>query len=94
MRFSSKMHDGIMVGHDALQKLCIAYVAHNELYAIRRKPRYVLGVARIGELVEHGHAHLRVFPHDVAHEVRPDEAAAAGDDDALRSEVRHAKPPL
>ena len=42
-----------------------------------------VGVARVGQLVEHGDVDAGVLAHDVVDEVGADEAAAAGDDDAL-----------
>ena len=84
------VHDGVVAGHDPLQKLGVADVAHDELDAVGRQSRDVLGVARVGELVEHGHVHVRVVVHHVVHEVTADEAAAARDDDIFRGEgLRH-----
>ena len=75
------VHDGVVAGNDSLQKLGVADVAHDELDAVGGKARDVGGVARVGELVEHGHVHVRVVVHHVVHEVAADEAAAARDDD-------------
>ena len=81
------VHDGVVAGDDALQQLGVTDVADHELHAVRRQPRDVLAVARIGQLVEHGHMHLGVLPHHMVHEVGPDEAAAARDDDVFRLET-------
>ena len=79
--------DGVVAGHDLVQKGAVADVAHHELHAVGGQPRDVLAVAGVGELVEHRDVDPRVVVHDVVHEVGPDEAAAAGDDDVLRFEV-------
>ena len=55
-------------------------------HAVLGQPRDVGGVARVGELVEHGDVHLGVVVYDVVHEVAADEAAAARDDDVVRDE--------
>ena len=54
----------------------------------------VVGVARVGQLVEHGDVDAGVLAHDVVDEVGADEAAAAGDDDALglKSDLSHSAP--
>lgn len=75
------VHDGVVPGNDAVEKLAVADVPHHELDTVVGQARDVLRVARVGELVEHGHAHAGVLAHHVMDEVRPDEAAAAGDDD-------------
>ena len=75
--------DGVVAGDDALQQLRVADVADHELHAVCRQPRDVLAVARVGQLVEHGHVHVGVLPHHMVHEVAADEAAAARDDDVL-----------
>jgi hypothetical protein len=54
--------DRIVPGTPAVQELRIADVAHHELHLGLGKPRDVLGVARIGELVEDRHMHLGVVP--------------------------------
>ena len=77
------VHDGVMARNDALQELGVADVAHHELHAVGGEPRDVLAVAGVGQLVQHGHVHVGVVSHHVAHEVRPDEAAATRDDDVL-----------
>ena len=75
--------DGIVPGDELVEQGRVADVAHDELDAVGRQSRDVLGVARVGELVEHGHAHVRVVVHHVVHEVAADEAAAARDDDVV-----------
>ncbi len=81
------VHDGVVAGRDLVQQLGVADVAHHELHAVGGEPRDVLGVAGVGELVEHRDVDLGVVGHHVVHEVGPDEAATAGDDDVLRFEV-------
>ena len=80
------VHDGVVARDQAVQQAGVADVAHDELDAVGRQSRDVLGVARVGELVEHGHVHVRVVVHHVAHEVAADEAAAARDDDVLEKQ--------
>ena len=77
------VNDGVVAGDDALEQLGVADVAHHELHAVGGEPRDVLAVAGVGQLVQHGHVHVGVVSHHVAHEVRPDEAAATRDDDVL-----------
>lgn len=79
------MHDRVMPRHDPVEQIRIADVAHHELHTILGQARDVLRIARVRELVQHGHVHVRVMVHHVVHEVRPDEAAATGHDDVLRS---------
>lgn len=38
---------------------------------------------RIGELVQHGHMHVRMMIHHVMHEIRPDETTATSHNDVL-----------
>lgn len=78
--------DGVGPGHEAVDQVGVADVAHDELDAVRGQARDVVGVAGVGQLVEHGDVDARVLAHDVVDEVGADEAAAAGDDDALRLE--------
>ena len=75
------VHDRVVAGHEAVQQLRVADVAHDELHAVGGQARDVLGVAGVGQLVQDGDAHVGVVVHDVVHEVAADEAAAAGDDD-------------
>ena len=74
---------GVGPGHEAVDERGVADVAHDELDAVGGQPGDVLGVAGVGQLVEDGHVDARVLAHDVVDEVGADEAAAAGDDDAL-----------
>lgn len=87
------VHDGVVARDDAIQQLRVADVAHDELHAVRRQPGDILGVAGVGQLVQHGDVDARVVVHDVVHEVAADEAAAARDDDVLRfKNLRHENP--
>ena len=74
---------GVGPGHEAVDQRGVADVAHDELDAVGGQPGDVVGVAGVGELVQHGDVHAGVLAHDVVDEVGADEAAAAGDDDAL-----------
>ena len=80
------VHDGVVARDDPVQQLRVADVAHDELHAVRRQPRDVLGVAGVGQLVQDGDVHPGVVVHDVVHEVAADEAAAARDDDVLEKQ--------
>ena len=80
------MDHGVGPGHEAVDQVGVADVAHDELDAVRGQAGDVLGVAGVGQLVEHGDVDAGVLAHDVVDEVGADEAAAAGDDDALRLE--------
>ena len=86
VRLGGVVHDGVVARDEALEQLGVADVAHHELHPILGQAGDVLRVARVGELVEDGHAHVRVLRRHVAHEVRADEAAAAGHDDVSRAE--------
>ena len=81
------VHDGVVAGHDLVQKGAVADVAHDELHAVEGQPGDVIRVAGVGQLVQDGDVHLGVVVHDVVHEVAAYEAAAARDDDVLRFEV-------
>ena len=78
--------DRVVAGDDAVEQLGVADVAHDELHAVGGQPGDVLGVAGVGQLVQHGHVDARVVVHHVVHEVATDEAAAARDDDVLGRE--------
>lgn len=80
------VHDGVVARDDPVQQLRVADVAHDELHAVRRQPRDVLGVAGVGQLVQDGDMYARVVVHHVVHEVAADEAAAARDDDVLEKQ--------
>ena len=87
------VHDRVVARDDAVQKLGIADVAHDELHAVGGEPRDVLGVAGVGQLVQDGDVHVGVAVDHVVHEVAADEAAAARDDDVLRfKNLRHENP--
>ena len=87
------VHDRVVARDDAVQQLRVADVAHDELHAVGGQARDVLGVARVGQLVQDGDVDARVVVHDVVHEVAADEAAAARDDDVLRfKNLRHENP--
>ena len=85
------VHDGVVARDDPIEQLGIADVAHDELHAVGRQPRDVLGVAGVGQLVQDGDVHVGVVVHHVVHEVAADEAAAARDDDVpgLEELFRH-----
>ena len=74
------VHHGVGVGHEPVHERGVADVADHQLHVVGGQPGDVLGVAGVGELVQHGHAHAGVLADDVVDEVAPDEAAAAGDD--------------
>lgn len=87
------VHDGVVAGDDLIEQRGVADVANDELHAVRRQARDVLGVAGVGQLVQDGDVDARVVVHDVVHEVAADEAAAARDDDVLRfKNLRHETP--
>lgn len=73
---------GVGPGHEAVDERGVADVAHDELDAVGGQPRDVVGVAGVGQLVEHGDVDAGVLAHDVVDEAGADEAAAAGDDDS------------
>ena len=80
------VHDRVVARHQLIEQRGVADVAHDELHAVRRQPRDVLGVAGVGQLVQDGDVDLRVVVDHVVYEVAADEAAAARDDDVLRGE--------
>ena len=77
------VHDGVVARDQPVEKLRVADVAHDELHAVGREPRDVLGVSGVGQLVQDGDMDLGVVVDHVVHEVAADEAAAARDDDVL-----------
>ena len=85
------VHDRVVARDDAVQQPRVADVAHDELHAVRRQPRDVLGVAGVGQLVQDGHVDVGVVIDHVVDEVAADEAAAARDDDVpgLEELFRH-----
>ena len=87
------VHDGVVARDQSVQQLGVADVAHDELHSVGGQTRDVLGVARVGQLVQDGDMHLRVVVDHVVHEVAADEAAAARDDDVLGfKNLRHETP--
>ena len=78
---------GVGLGHEAVDERGVADVAHDELDAVRGQTRDVVGVAGVGQLVEHGDVDARVLARDMVDEIGADEAAAAGDDDALKIDL-------
>ena len=87
------VHDRVVARDDAVQQLCVADVADDELDPILGQARDVLGVAGVGQLVQDGHVDVRVVVDHVMDEVAADEAAAARDDDVLRfKNLRHESP--
>lgn len=79
------MHDRVMPRRDFVEQVSVADVAHDQLHTILGQARDVLRIARIGELVQHGHMHVRMMIHHVMHEIRTDETTATGHNDVLRS---------
>ncbi len=93
VRLCGVVHDRVVARDDAVQQPSVADVADDELHAVRRQPRDVLGIAGVGQLVQDGHVHPGVVVDHVVHEVAADEAAAARDDDVLGFEdLRHENP--
>ena len=90
------VHDRVVPRDQLVQESAVTDVTHHELDTVVGQARDVLRVAGVGELVEHGHVHAGVLAHHVMDEVRPDEAAATGDDDVLglKGILRHDSPLL
>ncbi len=65
---------GVGPGHEAVDQVGVADVAHDELDAVRGQARDVLGVAGVGQLVEHGDVDAGVLAHDVVDEVGAEQA--------------------
>ncbi len=86
MRFGGEMHDGIMSGHDAFQQRGVADVAHDQFDPGFRQSGDVLGIARIGELVQHRDVHVRMVPRHIPHEIRADEPTSASHQNISRLE--------
>lgn len=84
--FRGVVDDRVVARHQLIEHSGVADVAHDELHAVRRQPRDVLGVAGVGQLVQDGDVDARVVVHDVVHKVAADEAAAARDDDVLEKQ--------
>ena len=90
VRLGSVVHDGVVAGDQAIEQPSVADVPHHELHAVLGQAGNVLGVAGVGELVEHSHVHVRMVVDNMVDEVASDEAATAGDDDVLGLEdLRH-----
>ena len=83
MGLGGVVHEGVVIRDNLIQKLGVADVAHHELHAVGGQASDVLAIARVDELVEHGHVHPGAVLHHVVHEAGPDEAAATGDDDVV-----------
>ena len=77
------MHDGVALRDKLAEKPGVADVAHDELDPVRGQPGDVFPPPRVGQLVQHGHMHAGIVLHHVPHEVRPDELAAACNEDAF-----------
>ena len=85
VRLGRVMHDRVMPRHDPVQKVGVADVAHHELHTILGKARDVLRIARVRELVQNGHMHVRMVLDHVMHEIRPDETTTTSHNDVFRS---------
>ena len=86
------VHHGVRLGHELVEQGRVADVAHHKPDAVGVEPRQVLRVARVGELVQHGHAAVGVLRHP-AGEVGADEAGPSRDDDVPGLElVGHTAP--
>ena len=83
VRLGRVMHDRVMPRRDFVEQVSVADVAHDQLHTILGQARDVLRIARIGELVQHGHMHVRMMIHHVMHEIRPDETTATSHNDVL-----------
>ena len=92
MGLGGAVHDGVAPRDKLVEKPGVADVAHDELEPVRRQPGDALPPPRVGQLVQHGHMHAGMALHHVPHEVRPDETAAARDEDALGIERNHRTP--
>ena len=85
MRLGSVMHDRVMPRHDTIQQVRVADITNHELHTVLGQARDVLRIARVRELVQHSHMHVRMMIHHVMHEIRPDETTATGHDNVLGS---------
>ena len=81
VRLGRVVHDRVVARNDTVQQISVADVAHDQLHTVLGKARNVLRIAGIGELVQHGHMHVRMVLHHVMHEIRTDETTATGHDD-------------
>ena len=95
MALGGKVDDGIMPGDNALEQLNVTDITHHEPYPVLGKTGEALGVACIGELVEHCQAHAGMTLDDMADEVAAYKATAARDNDIRRiKRAGHGKPPI
>ena len=85
MRLGRVMHDRVMTRHDPVQQVRIADITHDQFHTILGQARDVLRIARVRELAQHGHMHVRMMVHHVMHEIRTDETTSTGHDNVLRS---------
>lgn len=85
MRLGSVMHDRVMPRHDFIQQVRVADITNHELHTVLGKARDVLRIARVRELVQHSHMHIRMMIHHVMHEIRSDETTATGHNNVLGS---------
>ena len=83
MRLGRVMHDRVMTRHDPVQQIRVADITHDQFHTVLGQARDVLRIARVRELVQHGHMHVRMMVHHVMHEIRSDETAATGHDNVL-----------
>ena len=85
MRLGRVMHDRVMTRHDPVQQVRIADITHDQFHTVLGKARDVFRIARVRELVQHGHMHVRMMVHHVMHEIRTDETTSTGHDNVLGS---------
>ena len=83
------VRDGVAPRGKPVEKPGVADVAHDELDSVQGQPGDVLPPPRVGQLVQHGHMHARMALHHVPHEVRPNEPAAACNEDTFGIEVNY-----
>lgn len=60
MGFSSKMDDGIHIRNEFVKQTLIAYVTMNETQPIRRNPRQIFSLSRIGKSIEYDYVRFRM----------------------------------
>ena len=85
VRFGRVMHDRVVARHDTVQKVRVADITHDQFHTVLGKARDVLRIARVRELVQHGHMHVRMMLNHVMHEIRTDETTTTSHDNVLRS---------
>src|SRR5215470_13922728 len=82
VRLGREVHDRVGAAEDVTDERRIADVAlHERVAPVARDVREIGRISRVRELVEIDDAVVRVLAQDVADEVAPDEARAAGDDE-------------